>query len=109
MLPAELVAVAAPYLADPKTRVARVAFLNSLLTGMTVKPLPLEAVIRGIEDMAVAGADFRPVVVRTWCERAVKLIEGEAGRRAAEESSAVLGHPDANQAPSGWAEDETEA
>lgn len=113
MTPPDAVLIAAaPYLCDPKTRMARQAFLNTLLTGMTVAPLPLDAVVRGLEDMAVAGAEFRPVVVRAWCLRAQKLIEGEAGAKAAQDSrkaeSSALGQPDANQSPSGWAEDELE-
>lgn len=107
-VPQEVVDAAAVYLADPRTRTARMAFLNTLLTGMTVAPLSVEAVVRGLEDMAVTGAEFRPVVVRKWCQRAVRLLEGEAGQRAAEASKAVLGRPDAKQTPSsGWSEDES--
>lgn len=112
-LPPSVAAVAAPYLSDPKTRMAREAFLGAMLTGMTTYPIPEAAVVRGLEDMAVAGVEFRPVVVRAWCQRAVKLLEGEAGHRAAlDAQSSVLGHPSANQTPSGgvdgFSEDEME-
>lgn len=107
-VPSEVLRAADPYLREPKTRDARIGTLRSLLQGMTGYPISEAALVRGLTDMAAAGTDFRPVIVRTWAERAQKLLEGEAGAQAARESlkpsSSVLGQPDANPTP--WAEDE---
>jgi len=96
-VPPAILTAASGYLQDPKTRAARVGLLRSFVQGMTDRPVPEPVLLRALSDMAVAGADFRPVVLKTWCDRAQKLLEGEAGRRAAEGQSSILGHPDANQ------------
>ncbi len=110
MLPPAIAVAAEVYLNDPKTKYARERFLVALLQGMTTYAIPEAALVRGLEDMAVAGAAFTPVVVRTWSQRAQRLLEGEAGVRAAREALEAFRKPvEAPSAPSeipAWAEDE---
>lgn len=111
-IPESVTTAAASYLTDPKTRTARLGILRGLLQGMAGTPIPEAAIVRGLTDMAAAGAEFRPVVVRKWAVRAQSLLEGEAGAHAAREAiaaqSSVLGHPNANTGHSSFAEDDLE-
>lgn len=95
------------YLRDTTTRIPRIGTLRGLLQGISGPPIPRAALIRGLEDMTVAGAKFTALSVRGFARKAVQVLEGEAGARAAQ--SSVLGQSDANQSPSGWAEDEVES
>ena len=104
-IPANVENAAGGYLTDPRTRAARAGGLRSLLQGMTGKPLPPEVVARGLEDMHSAGVEWRPVVLRTWCERAAKEIQGEAGRRAAQDTLEPVLAP-LRGLPEGFSEDE---
>lgn len=96
------------YLRDTTTRTSRIGALRGLLQGMTGVPVKKEALLRGLEDMKVAGARFTALSVRGFARKAQELLEGEAGRRAAEGRSSVLRHPDANQGHSGFTEDDLE-
>ena len=82
-LPRTVLAVAQPYLADPKTCTYRLGHLRGLLQGITNKPVPEATLVRAIQEMAVAGADFRTVVVKAFVDRAARVNEAEAGLRAA--------------------------
>ena len=110
-LPERVRVVAQDYLRDPRTQMARERFLVGLLEGLTTQPIAEAALIRGIEDMAVAGADFRPVVVRIWCERAQKLLDGEAGARAAREALRPVSNDSGGSGTPSvpWSEDEVES
>lgn len=101
-LPQTVISAAEPYLRDPKTRPARMGSLRSLLQGMTGHPVPEAVLVRAVEDMAVTGVDFRPVVLRRFVDRAGKLLAEEAGRRAVEPSGGNVARN------SGFAEDELE-
>lgn len=102
LLPQTVVAAAEPYLLAPKTRAARMGSLRSLLQGMTDKPIPEAVLIRALEDMAVTGVEFRPVVLKKFVDRAKKLMAEEAGLRS-------VRPPEGNVARnSGFAEDELE-
>lgn len=93
-----------PYFQDPKTRTARVGEVQMLLEGMRGSKLSPQAVERGLADMVVTGAQFTPVAVKRFAERAVKLLDGENAQQAVREAlaggSSVSSQPDANQAPS---------
>lgn len=100
-LPKEVIAGGMPFLLPVKTRAARFGVLRGLLHGMTGTPIGAPALARGLWDMTASGIEFTPARVRAWAIRAGKLLEGEAGQRAAEASKPVLRQPDANQRHSG--------
>lgn len=110
-VPLEILDLDTPYFSDTKTRTARMGAVRGMLQGITDHPVPVAVITRAIREMAVAGADFRPVVLKTWCERAAKEFEKEAGAKAAQETlkgqSSVVGQPHANGGHSGgFSEDE---
>lgn len=101
-LPAMVWNAGLPYFTNPKTRAARVGEVEMLLAGMRGARVTAEAVARGLSDMLASDVKFTPIALKRWCERAGRLLEGEAGQRAAQGDSSVLGQPDANQSPSAW-------
>lgn len=101
-LPPAVLDAASGYL---KTQtVARTGMLLGMLHGITERAVPEAVMVRALRDMTVANADFRPVVLRTWCQRADKEMQGEAGRLAAEasRSDSALAKP----SPSQWFDEE---
>lgn len=95
-----------PFAGDPKTRVARIGQVRGLLQGMTDKPVSPEAMARGLTDFLANGGNWSAIGIRAFALKAEKLLQGEAGRRAAQGDLSVLGQPDANTGQ--WSEDEVE-
>lgn len=74
-------------------REARIGMLRGMLQGISDHPVPENVLVRALRDMTVANADFRPVVLRTWCTRAEKEIQGEHGRQFAANPTAQVVEP----------------